>query len=90
MTGSRFPAADGRRSFPAASADPARPAAPASGQASDILIHAEHISETKKKLSTILSDNTGQSLEKIYLDTDRDNYLTAQEALKYGIIDKIL
>lgn len=61
-----------------------------SGQASDILIHAEHISKTKKKLSTILSDNTGQSLEQIYLDTDRDNYLTAQEALEYGLIDKIL
>lgn len=59
------------------------------GQASDIAIHAEHILKTKRKLNKILSEKTGQPIEKIEKDTDRDNYMSANEALKYGLIDKI-
>ncbi|MBQ8468920.1 MAG: ATP-dependent Clp endopeptidase proteolytic subunit ClpP [Clostridia bacterium] len=59
------------------------------GQASDIKIHAEHILRTKKKLNKILSDASGQPIEQIEKDTDRDNYLTADEAKKYGLIDNI-
>jgi ATP-dependent Clp protease protease subunit len=60
------------------------------GQASDISIHAEHILRTKKRLNKILSDHTGQKLEKVEKDTDRDKFLTAEEAKKYGLIDKII
>ena len=60
------------------------------GQASDIRIHADHIIRTKEKLNRILSENTGKSLETIEKDTDRDNYLTAQEAMEYGLIDKVI
>lgn len=59
------------------------------GQASDIAIHAEHILRTKKKLNRILSENTGQPLSKVEKDTDRDYFMSAQEALGYGLIDKI-
>ena len=59
------------------------------GQASDIQIHTDHIIKTKKKINKILSDNSGQPLEVIEKDTDRDNFMTADEALKYGLIDKI-
>lgn len=59
------------------------------GQASDIKIHAEHILKTKKKLNKILAEATGQTLEQIEKDTDRDNYLSADEAKKYGLIDNI-
>jgi ATP-dependent Clp protease protease subunit len=60
------------------------------GQAIDIQIHAEHILRTKLKMNQILSENTGRSLEEITRDTDRDNYMTAEEALDYGIIDRII
>ena len=60
------------------------------GQATDMLIHAEHIIRTKRKLNTILAARTGQPLEKVENDTERDNFLTAQEALEYGIIDEII
>ncbi len=60
------------------------------GQATDIKIHAERIIAMKKKLNEILSANTGQPLEKIEADTERDNFLTAEEAVEYGIVDKIL
>ncbi len=66
-----------------------QPLGGAQGQASDIAIHAEHILKTKKKLNNILSEKSGQPLEKIEKDTDRDNFMSAQEALKYGLIDKI-
>ena len=66
-----------------------QPLGGAQGQASDIKIQAEHILKTKKKLNTILSNNTGRSFEEIEKDTDRDNYLSAEEALAYGLIDKI-
>lgn len=59
------------------------------GQASDIAIHAEHILRTKKKLNKILSEKTGQPLDRIEKDTDRDNFMSASEAVKYGIVDKI-
>lgn len=60
-----------------------------SGQASDIVIHAEQILKTKSKINKILSDKTGKSIKAIEKDTDRDNYLSADEALAYGIIDKV-
>jgi len=59
------------------------------GQASDIAIHANHIIQTKKKLNKILADNSGQDLATIEKDTDRDNFMSANDALKYGLIDKI-
>ena len=60
------------------------------GQATEIKIVAEHILKTKKKLNEILSKNTGQSIKKIENDTERDHFLDANEALEYGIVDKIL
>lgn len=60
------------------------------GQATDIKIMADHIIKTKDKLNKILSKNTGQKLEKIVIDTDRDYYLNAADAKKYGLIDKII
>ena len=67
-----------------------QPLGGAQGQATEIKIVAEHILKTKKKLNTILAKNTKNSLKKIAHDTERDYYLDAQEALKYGLIDKIL
>ncbi|MBR2056285.1 MAG: ATP-dependent Clp endopeptidase proteolytic subunit ClpP [Clostridia bacterium] len=66
-----------------------QPLGGAQGQASDIAIVAEEILKTKKKLNTILAENTGQSLDKVEIDTDRDYYMTADEALNYGIVDRI-
>ena len=60
------------------------------GQASDIKIHADMILRTKERLNRILAENTGKSYEQICADTDRDNFLTSQEALEYGLIDKIM
>jgi ATP-dependent Clp protease protease subunit len=60
------------------------------GQAEDIKIHADHIIATREKLNKILSENTGQPLDRIVLDTDRDNFMTAEEAQKYGLIDKVI
>ncbi|MBQ8613522.1 MAG: ATP-dependent Clp endopeptidase proteolytic subunit ClpP [Ruminiclostridium sp.] len=59
-------------------------------QASDIEIHANHIIRIKKKMNTLLSEMTGQPLEVIEKDTDRDNFMTPQQALEYGLIDKII
>ncbi|MCI8546898.1 MAG: ATP-dependent Clp protease proteolytic subunit [Clostridia bacterium] len=61
-----------------------------SGQTTEIKIHAEHMVRTREKLNKLLSERTGQSLETIERDTERDNYMTAEEALKYGLIDGIL
>ena len=61
-----------------------------SGQATEIKIHADHLIRTREKLNKFLSDRTGQKIETIEKDTERDNYLTAQEALKYGLIDGIM
>ena len=60
------------------------------GQASDIKIHADHIIKTREKLNTILSMNTGKPLSVIERDTDRDNFMTAEEAQRYGLIDKVI
>ena len=67
-----------------------QPSGGAQGQATEIEIAAEHILRTKKKLNTILSENTGQPYETIVKDTERDNWLTAQEALEYGLIDEVM
>ena len=61
-----------------------------SGQATEIKIHADHMVKTREKLNHILSQRTGQPLEKINQDTERDNFMTAKEALEYGLIDGIL
>ena len=66
-----------------------QPLGGAQGQASDIKIHAEHILKTKDKLNRILAANTGRPLEVIERDTDRDNFLSADEALSYGLIDRV-
>lgn len=60
------------------------------GQATDIEIHAKEILRIKQRLNEILAENCGKSLEEIYRDTDRDNFMTAQEAVEYGIIDKVI
>jgi len=60
------------------------------GQATDIAIHAKHIIQTKERLNKIIAKHSGQSLKQVEKDTDRDNFLTAAEALKYGLIDKII
>ena len=67
-----------------------QPSGGAKGQATDISIHANHILRTKKRLNQILSERTGQPLEVVERDTERDNFLTAQEALEYGLIDKVI
>lgn len=61
-----------------------------SGQAQDVKIHADHIIKTREKLNKMLSENTGQTIEQIAKDTDRDNFMDATEALAYGIIDKVI
>lgn len=66
-----------------------QPLGGAQGQASDIKIAAEHILKTKKKLNSILAANSGKPIEQIERDTDRDNYLSAEDALAYGLIDKV-
>ena len=60
------------------------------GQASDIKIHTEHILRTKDTLNRILAENTGKPLEVIERDTDRDNFMTAAQAMEYGLIDKVI
>ncbi len=67
-----------------------QPLGGARGQATDIQIQAEQILRVKRTLNEILSENTGKPLEIIERDTDRDNYMTAQQALEYGLIDKII
>ncbi len=66
-----------------------QPLGGAQGQASDIKIQAEHILRIKEKMTRILAENTGKSFETVARDTDRDNYLTADEALAYGLIDGV-
>lgn len=66
-----------------------QPLGGAQGQASDIQIQAEHILRIKKKMTRILAENTGKPVETVEKDTDRDNYLTADEALEYGLIDRV-
>lgn len=67
-----------------------QPLGGAQGQASDIEISAKHIMKTKQKLNKILADTSGRPLEQVEKDTDRDHFLTAEEAKKYGLVDKII
>ena len=67
-----------------------QPLGGAQGQATDIKIQADHIIRIKEKLNRILAEKTGQPLEKIAADTERDNYMTAEEAAAYGLIDKVV
>ena len=60
------------------------------GQASDIKIHSDHLIRTREKLNRILSEVTGQSYETICKDTDRDHYMTAEEAMQYGLVDRVI
>ena len=67
-----------------------QPLGGAQGQATDIAIHADHIIQTKKLLNEIIAQHSGQSYDKTVLDTERDNFMTAEMALEYGLIDKIV
>lgn len=67
-----------------------QPLGQAQGQATDILIHADHISKTREKLNSILAANCDRPLETIQKDTERDNFMSAEEAMKYGLIDKVM
>ena len=67
-----------------------QPSGGARGQATEIQIVAENILKTKKKLNEILAANTGKSVEQIALDTERDNFMSAQEAMEYGLVDSII
>ena len=67
-----------------------QPSGGAQGQATEIQIVAEQILKTKEKLNRILAENTGRSYEEVCRDTERDNWLTAEEAMNYGIVDRIL
>ena len=79
-----------RRTLPNAEIMIHQPLGGAQGQASDIVIHAENILKIKKKMNQILAQRTGQLLEKVEQDTDRDHFLDAEEALAYGIVDEIV
>lgn len=61
-----------------------------SGQCTDVKIHADHLVRTREKLNQILADNTGKSIDIIKQDTERDNYMSAEEAVEYGLIDKVI
>ena len=67
-----------------------QPLGGARGQASDIKIHADHILRIREKLNRLLSEQTGQSYETICNDTERDNYMTADQAMAYGLVDKVI
>ena len=67
-----------------------QPSGGAQGQATDILIHADHIKRTRSNLNKILAENTGKPLEIIEQDTERDNFMSAAEAAEYGLIDKVI
>ena len=67
-----------------------QPMGGASGQATDIAIHAEHILRTRENLNKILAERTGQSLEQIKQDTERDNFMTAEQAKAYGLVDEVM
>ena len=66
-----------------------QPSGGASGQATDVTIHAEWLLRTKKKMNALMAQMTGQDVEKLARDVERDYFMTAQEALEYGIIDEI-
>ena len=67
-----------------------QPLGGAKGQATEIILAADHIKKTRENLNRILSENTGKPLEQIEKDTDRDNFMSANEAMEYGIVDKVI
>ena len=67
-----------------------QPSGGAQGQATEIQIAAEHILKTRQKLNQILAENTGQPLDVIRIDTERDNFMSAEEAKAYGLIDEVI
>ncbi len=67
-----------------------QPLGAAEGQATDLIIHARHIERTRETINKILSERTGRPFEEICRDTERDNFMSAQEALDYGLIDKVI
>ncbi len=67
-----------------------QPSGGAQGQATEIEITAKHILKTKERLNKILSENTGKPIEQVAADTDRDNWLSAEEAVEYGLVDKVM
>ncbi len=67
-----------------------QPLGAAEGQATDILIHAKHIEQTREKLNRILAENTGKPIETIRIDTERDNFMSAADAAAYGLVDKVI
>ncbi|HQQ89381.1 MAG TPA: ATP-dependent Clp protease proteolytic subunit, partial [Oscillospiraceae bacterium] len=67
-----------------------QPLGGAQGQASDVKIHADHIIRIRERLNRLFSEQTGQPLEVIYRDTDRDNFMSADEALAYGLVDRVI
>lgn len=67
-----------------------QPLGSAQGQATEILIHAEHIKKTRETINSILAERTGKPIEDIRRDTERDNFMSAEEAMKYGLIDKVI
>lgn len=79
-----------RKALPSSEIMIHQPSGGASGQASDVKIHAEHIIRTRQKLNEILAERTGKSVEQVAVDTERDNYLSAEAALEYGLIDEII
>ncbi|MDE6518926.1 MAG: ATP-dependent Clp endopeptidase proteolytic subunit ClpP [Ruminococcus sp.] len=60
------------------------------GQCTDIKIHSDHLVRTRQKMNELLAKNTGKPVEQVEIDTERDNYMTAQQALEYGLIDKVI
>ncbi|MDD5017269.1 MAG: ATP-dependent Clp endopeptidase proteolytic subunit ClpP [Eubacteriales bacterium] len=79
-----------RKSLPNSEVLIHQPSGGTKGQATDIAIHAEHIINIKKKMNRILADRTGQPIKKIAADTERDNFMSAEQALEYGIVDEII
>ncbi len=67
-----------------------QPLGSAEGQATDILIHARHIEKIREKINQILADETGKPIEQIRIDTERDNFMSADEAKEYGLVDKVI
>ena len=79
-----------RKALPNAEVMIHQPSGGTRGQATDIQIHAEHIISIKQKMNKILAERTGQTVKKVSADTERDNFMSAQDALEYGIIDEII
>lgn len=79
-----------RKALPNAEVMIHQPSGGTRGQATDVAIHAEHIISIKKKMNEILAKRTGQTVKKVTADTERDNFMSAQDALEYGIIDEIV